>query len=366
LLLDRAPCSAAIKHRVIRPMLHRASSTLVSPSLHRFGKYALPSRSMFPGALDRRFLSTGVDDYKAYLLDMDGVLHQFWKPLPGAKEFLEHLVSQAVPFAVITNECRYTKVALQAKLTNILDSQIPLGQIYTAADSMKDFILFNLKRGWSGNVFVIGEAGMQEGILDALSEYPDCQMVLANNWSQTPVHCDYVCVGTVATGGPNDNWLGAECASTFLKNGAKLLYSNPDWFEITADGAYKFGCPMPTVNLLKQTTGCSAYNVGKPNPFMLRKAHNALIDTVLQPLSMAQRPFVRGHVDFSDVLFVGDSLNTDVRTAIENGIDVALMMSGTCTHAQLQQSALVPNHVYEDIQALHLALRDGSLKRRAL
>merc|ERR1719401_3024449 len=145
---------------------------------------------------------------------------------------------------------------------------------------------------------------------------------------------------------------GAEQASNYLRRGAKLLYSNPDWYEVTAEGEYKFGCPMSVVHLLMQTTGCSSYNLGKPNPFMLRQAHRQLINTVLSPLSTAHRNFVNRRVDLSEVLFVGDSVNTDVRTAIENGIDAALVLSGTTSAEKLKLSALQPNYVFDNIEAL--------------
>jgi len=297
--------------------------------------------------------------YRAFLLDMDGVLHQFGMPIPGAKAFLEDLLRQEVPFCVITNECRYTKAKLQSKLKDILGVNLPLQQIYTAANAVSDFFARSCKNGWRGNILVIGEAGLQESVAEALADYPDCRMIPASEDDDS--HCDFVCVGTIFTGGPNDSWTSAERASTYLKKGAKLVYSNPDWFEVTAAGAYKFGCPMPVVNLLMQTTGCSSYNLGKPNPFMLRQAHEHLVHAVLSPLSPNQRSFVQGHIDLSDVLFVGDSINTDVRIALENNIDVALVLSGTTTVDQLKLSALQPNYVFENIEALHTSLTDGSL-----
>jgi len=240
---------------------------------------------------------------------------------------------------------------------------VPEKQIYTAANAVGDFFKRSLDNGWVGNVFAIGEAGLLEGIREALAKNPACQLVTHQDEVDKDLHCDFVCIGTVKTGGPNDTWVSAEKASAFLKRGAKLLYSNPDSFEVTADGSYKFGCPMPVVQLLMEITGCSSYNLGKPNPWMLRRAHQQMVRTVLEPLSATQRSFVHGHIDFGDVLFVGDSINTDVRIAIENGIDVALVMSGTTTPEKLKMSALQPNYVFEDIKALHEALVQGSLAR---
>eukprot|EP00929_Paragymnodinium_shiwhaense_P112186 TRINITY_DN80445_c0_g1_i1.p1 TRINITY_DN80445_c0_g1~~TRINITY_DN80445_c0_g1_i1.p1 ORF type:complete len:402 (-),score=73.33 TRINITY_DN80445_c0_g1_i1:302-1507(-) len=314
-----------------------------------------------------RSLSSGPgaeDGYKAFLLDMDGVLHRYGNAVDGAGEFLEDLLNQAMPFTVITNEDRYTTQALQAKLEHVLGVKVPEEQIYTAANSVRDFFLSRTEKGWKGNVFVIGEEGLRWNVQNAIERDPECKVYTNATYSEgSSPHCEFVVVGTVVTGGPNDSWVNAEIASTLLRNGAKLIYSNPDWYEVTSDGHFKFGCPMPVVNLLMQTTGCSAYNLGKPNPFILRRAHRQLTNSLYSALTARQRSLMVGHIDPTEVLFVGDSMDTDIRTAMENGIDSALVLSGTTTVDKLKASALKPTHVFECIQALHQEFRAGSLRR---
>lgn len=329
----------------------------------------VPRASMAPAALPRgrSFTHTaapqpaGLEQYRAFLLDMDGVLHQFGKPVPGAKEFLEALLSESIPFIVITNECRYTSTDLQGKLVDVLGVSVPTSQIYTAANSARDFFRHNVQRGWVGNIFAIGEPGLIKNLESGLKGSTG-RVVTSANWPENQdVHCDFVCIGTVVTGGPNDSWVNAEHAASYLNKGAKLVYSNPDWYEVTSSGEFKFGCPMPSVNLLSQVTGCKAYNLGKPNPFMLRGAHKQLTDAILRPLSKTQRSFVQGQINAKDILFVGDSIDTDLRTAIENGIDAALVLSGTSSVASLTLSALRPNFVFDNIEKLHVAFQNGEM-----
>ena len=46
-------------------------------------------------------------------------------------------------------------------------------------------------------------------------------------------------------------------------------------------------------------------------------------------IRMAQNRLLKGtKLEWKDVLFVGDSIGTDIRTSIENGIDCALVLSG--------------------------------------
>jgi len=271
------------------------------------------------------------------------------------------LIDEPIPFIVITNECRYTSSALSSQLADVLGVTVPVSQIYTAANSCRDFFRYNIKRGWKGNIYVIGEEGLVKNIESAVEGTESRCVTPATMPEDEELHCDFVCIGTVVTGGPNDSWVNAERACTFLNNGGKLVYSAPDLFEVTSQGEYKFGCPMPVVNLLSQVTGCKPYNMGKPNPFMLRGAHKQLVDAILHPLSKSQRSFVQGQVNTQDVLFVGDSVDTDLRTAIENGIDAAMVLSGTTSTASLSKSALRPNFVFDDIKNLHAAFQKGTL-----
>jgi len=88
-----------------------------------------------------------------------------------------------------------------------------------------------------------------------------------------------------------------------------------------------------------------------------------MVDSILQPLSESQRSFVHGQIDPSDVLFVGDSIDTDLRMAVENGIDAALVLSGTSTLRGLAACAIQPDFVFDSIRHLHEAFQDGTLQK---
>ena len=66
-------------------------------------------------------------------------------------------------------------------------------------------------------------------------------------------------------------------------------------------------------------------------------------------LLLAKRP----DLGWKNVLFVGDSMGTDIRTAIENGVDCALVMSGTTTPEKLARSAIQPNFVFPSVKEIH-------------
>ena len=102
------------------------------------------------------------------------------------------------------------------------------------------------------------------------------------------------------------------------------------------------------VDVIEKTTGATGYCLAKPNSHLLRMT--------LKSLSRDKEDF-----DVKDVLFVGDSLGTDIRLSIENGIDCALVMSGTTTQDMLERSALQPNFVFKSIKELLEAYRNHSM-----
>ncbi|KAF4723441.1 hypothetical protein FOZ62_025775, partial [Perkinsus olseni] len=253
------------------------------------------------------------DHYHGFLLDMDGVLHQFGKAIPGASEFMTTLNAGQVPYMLLTNECRYTTEELSRNLLSILGVSIPANQIYTAANSAADFFCRLMANGWTGVVYIVGEVGLISTVRQAFVKHglPEDSVVTGDTRrSRSPKEIDYVLIGSVHS----DNTRYVEYACSCVQEGARLLFTCPDYYEVTSDGSYKFGMPMPAVETISKVTHASSYNLGKPNPHMLRMARQRL-------LSQCSRGRTPG---LGPVLFVGDSLGTDIRTAIENGIDCAL------------------------------------------
>lgn len=325
------------------------------------GTFNVPLGS-FKSTEERRFSQGSGPErlpYKAFLLDMDGVLHRFGTPVKGAKEFVDHLQTQQIPYILLTNECRYTNHQLHQKLTDV-GIEIPVERMYTSSNSTRDFFRTIIGQGWSGNIFYIGEEGVGENLEQAVRG-TTCRVY--GDLDCAPQDISYVVVGTVHTGSDRDDSRFHERACEFVAQGARLVYTCPDYFEVTADGRYKFGCPMPVVGLIEHVTGSGSYNLGKPNPHMLRMAHQQLVQGLFSKLSSYEQAFVHpaSTMALQEVLFVGDSLGTDIRTAIENGIDAALVLSGTTSKEALQASALRPNYVFDDIGALHEALEAGYL-----
>jgi len=291
---------------------------------------------------------TGPDFYDAFLLDMDGVLHRTGQPIDGAADFLHHLRNSKQPFILLTNECRYTNQYLADHLKDILGVGPNPDEIYSAANSARDFFARLLRHGFDGSVYIVGEEGLIENIQSAYKKAKKAKVYSKNDEidDDAPL-VNYVVIGSVH----EENTRYSERAAEFVRQGARLVYTCPDWFDRSHDGKLAFGMPMPLVQLIQKTVGCGAYNMGKPNSHMIRMALKKLMES-------------HNELKWKDVLFVGDSIGTDIRTAIENGIDCALVMSGTTTPEKLKSSALQPNFVFPSIKELHAALKEKDEKVR--
>ena len=310
---------------------------------------------------DRSYARTQIHQYKAIISDMDGVVHRFGTVIPAAPDFFKHLQDRDIPFLLLTNECRWTNEALAAKLSNLLGMPFRDADIYSAANAARDFFIRALLRGDTASTYVVGEAGLLSNIREAYAQALDPSAAVAG--ASNPIHAaeqdsadrrpsvltsqdefqpermtqvGWVVIGSLFA----EDTRAVEIAARHLRDGARLLYTCPDWYDVAADGSMKFGMPKPSVKLLQKAMGIEGYNLGKPNPFMVRSALGKIL---------RKDPSLRS----SDVMFIGDSLRTDIRTAIENGIDCTLVLSGTTTLTHVKSSPLLPNFILPSIKEFY-------------
>jgi NagD protein len=82
------------------------------------------------------------------------------------------------------------------------------------------------------------------------------------------------------------------------------------------------------------TTGTKAYFVGKPNPFMMRRA--------VKRLNATSR----------DTVIIGDRMDTDIIAGIEAEVDTVLVLSGVTTPENMLQFAYRPGIILKDLAEL--------------
>src|SRR5438105_11258312 len=228
-----------------------------------------------------------------YLIDMDGVIYRENQLIPGAADFVEALLATGTPFLFLTNNSAPTPEDLAVRLKHLGIHGLSARQFYTSARNTADFLS---ETDPNCTVFVIGEGG----ILTALHERK-----IAND----AIRPGYVVVGEGAT-----TMEKLTKAHECLERGARLLATNPDNWCPVSSAQTRPGAGA-TAAFLEASTGRRAYFLGKPNGYMFHRARRKLAELALgEPNS---------------VIMIGDTMETDIRGAVEAGMQAFLVMSGS-------------------------------------
>ncbi len=263
-----------------------------------------------------------------YLLDMDGVIYRENKLIPGAAEFVEALVSTGTPFLFLTNNSAPTPEDLSVRLKHLGIEGISSRHFYTSALNTADF-LSETHPGCTA--FVLGEGGL----LAALHERK-----IAND----AINPSYVVVGE----GPMsaDKLTKAhEC----IERGARLLATNPDnWcpvdHEKTRPGA------GATAAFLEASTGRHAYYLGKPNGYMFYRARRKLAEHMLAASDQ--------------MIMIGDTMETDIRGAVEAGLCSFLVLSGSTQLHDVGEYVYQPTRILNTVADLVDEVKSGQPSSR--
>lgn len=254
-----------------------------------------------------------------FLIDMDGVIYRGNEPIPGAQEFVEHLLKENIPFKFLTNNSQRTRLDMATKL-NRMGFNVEENHIYTCAMATASFLSHQKP---NGTAYVIGEGGL----LNALHN---------NGYAVVDSHPDYVVIGE----GRTFNFESIEAGVNMVLGGAKLIATNLDPNCPTIDGT-RPGCGALTA-MIECATGRKAFSVGKPSPIMIRAARKEM------------------NLTADETTMIGDTMETDILGGVKMGYHTVLVLSGGTKRSDLDQFSYQPDMVVESIVEL---LRMGYLDK---
>jgi len=247
----------------------------------------------------------------SWLMDMDGVLVHEERAIPGAQEFIARLRERALPFLVLTNNSRFTRRDLAARLRRS-GLEVPEESIWTSALATAAF-LESQRPG--GTAFVVGEAGLTTALHEA-------------GYTMTDQDPDYVILGETRT----YSFEAITKAIRLIEGGARFLATNPDTTGPSTEG------PLPATGsvaaMISRASGVEPYYVGKPNPLMMRSALNAL-DAHSESTAM-----------------IGDRMDTDIVAGLEAGLETVLVLTGVTTREMTERFPYRPSRIVESVADL--------------
>jgi NagD protein len=260
-----------------------------------------------------------------YLIDMDGVIYRENKLIPGAAEFVQALITVGAPFLFLTNNSAPTPEDLAVRLNHLGVHGLSTRHFYTSAMNTAEFLN---ETSPACTAFVIGEGGL----LAALHE---CK--IAND----AIKPRYVIVGE---GAPSTERLAK--AHECIERGAGLLATNPDnWCPVSSEKTRPGAGAIAA--FLEASTGRRAYYLGKPNGYMFHRARQKLAD-----LAMG-RP--------ENVVMIGDTMETDIRGAVESGMLSYLVLSGSTKFEDVGDYVYQPTRVLQSVAVLVEEILTGKI-----
>ncbi len=260
---------------------------------------------------------------------MDGVIYRENHLISGAKDFVETLILTGSPFLFLTNNSAPTPEELSLRLGHLGLGGLSPRHFYTSALNTAEFLS---ETHPACTAFVIGEGGL----LAALHE---------RGISNDTIDPSYVVVGE----GPA-SWEKLAKAHSHIERGARLLATNPDnWCPISSDTT-RPGAGA-AASFLEASTGRRAYYLGKPNGYMFHRARRKLAD-------------LAGGTAPDQNVVIGDTMETDIRGAVEAGLQAYLVLTGSTRLENVCEYVYQPTRVLQSVGDLVEELRTGKASSR--
>ena len=255
-----------------------------------------------------RFIKTMI---KAVIFDLDGTLYLGKTPIKGAAEKLAELRERGIKVLFLTNAATRSRGDVALKLRG-MGFTADKKEVYCGAYILARYIAAHHK---GKKVYVVGE----KGVFDELSE--------------AGIPFGEPC-GVVAVGLDREFNYDKLCrAHLAVSGGAVFLASNYDHTYPTESGHLPGAGSL--VSSIEFASGKKAFVVGKPNTFV--------IEIIKKDHGLKE----------SEIMMVGDRIDTDITFAKNCRIKSVLVMSGS-VKKKGEVGAIAPDQIIEDVTRLSL------------
>ncbi|WP_100401680.1 HAD-IIA family hydrolase [Bacillus sp. FJAT-42315] len=255
-----------------------------------------------------------IDDFEAYCFDLDGTIYVGKQLLPGVKEMMDTLKKHNKKILFITNAPTHTREYCQQLLCS-LGIATELEEVITASSLSAVYFLENAP---DASIYIVGE----QAITEEFSHHP-------LHVTEDPLQASHVLVGLDRT----FTYDKLNLAMTAVRNGAKLIVTNPDP-----------ACPVPggyiadTLAIAKAIEVAAGQSIdqviGKPSAYYINKVQEKL------------------NISKDKCLIIGDRLETDILMGKNNGISTCLVLTGASSRKDIERTKIEPDYVVETVADL--------------
>jgi 4-nitrophenyl phosphatase len=279
-------------------------------------------------------------DVRAFIIDMDGVLWEGDRPMPGLVDFFQTLRDHQIKFVLATNNASRTSQQYVAKLAG-MGVAVTGDEILTSAQAAALYLRHSTNGGGpdhggqtpvrpdsgeapSTRIFVIGEDGLVKALTD--SGFTLCGLYERG--------ARYVVCGMDR----GLSWDKLATATLNIRAGASFVGTNPDATLPSEHGLILGNGAI--LAALQAATGVAPIIIGKPEPIMYQQAMERL------------------KIDPAVTAAIGDRMETDILGAVRAGIRSLLVLSGVTTREQLGALDYQPTWIMQDIREVTRALQN--------
>ena len=249
-------------------------------------------------------------DYQGYFIDLDGTTYKGTKRIPAAARFIKRLQDADKTVLFVTNNSTRTPEFVANNLRENHQINVTADNVYTTALATADYL--DKVAGDRRRVYVVGESGLRKALEQRHFQLTD----------QQP---DYVVVGLDS----QVTYAKLETAVLLIRAGATFIGTNAD-SNLTNERGMVPGAGS-LVKLVEYATQQKPIMIGKP-------------EATIMKLALAKADLTR-----DQVVMVGDNYNTDIRSAINTGMDSLLVYTGLSTPEQVAKMAVQPTHTVKSL-----------------
>lgn len=257
---------------------------------------------------------------KGFVFDMDGVVYLGSKLLPGVNDIFNSFRLRGVPFVLGTNNSTATQKAFVERL-DALGVHVEASQIQTSTTVMRDVLSNDPELPVDALILCVGQPSIPE-ILQRETNF----RILAED---DPVDG----VDIVVAGLDFDfTYRKMSRAVEAIEKGARFFATNVD-DRLPNETGYQPGAGACIAGIAVASRTQPTI-IGKPEPLMMQKAAEHM------------------GLEASEVVMVGDRLDTDILAAQRAGMMTALVLTGLTDRAMVAESEILPDYIFADLPAM--------------